>query len=141
MDNPANPSPTSSKSMNPLRLLLVDDNPRARHAMKALLFTHPEIQIVGEASNGREAIAAMETTHPDVILMDVQMPVMDGMEATRHIKSRWPQARVVALTIYPNFEEEARSAGADAFLVKGCSSEELLSAITGANDSATPAME
>jgi DNA-binding NarL/FixJ family response regulator len=122
------------KKMKPLRLLLVDDNPRTRRALKALLSVHPEIEIVGEASNGREAIAAVETTRPGVILMDVQMPVMDGLEATRRIKSRWPQVRVIALTMYPIYEEGARSAGADAFLVKGRPSEELLSTITAANN-------
>ncbi len=114
------------------RLIVADDNPRARHGMAALMSTHPEINIVGEASNGREAIIAVETAHPDVILMDVQMPIMDGVEATRQIKSRWPQVRVVALTIYPDREEEARSAGVDAFLLKGCPSDELLSVITSA---------
>lgn len=100
--------------------------------MAALMSTHPEIDIVGEASNGREAIVAVEAVHPDVILMDMQMHVMNGLEATRCIKLRWPQVRVIALTIYPNYEAEARLVGADAFFVKGCMSEELLSRITDA---------
>ncbi|MFZ5881127.1 MAG: response regulator [Chloroflexota bacterium] len=127
--------------MQPLQLLLVDDNPRARHGMIALMSTHPEIRIVGEASNGREAIAVMEAVHSDVILMDVQMPVMDGVEATRLIKRRWPRVRVVALTLHPNYDEKARLAGADAFLVKGCSSEELLSAILGMHNDADSTQE
>ncbi len=131
MDSPAIASPTSSRQTKPLRLLLVDDNPRARHGMIALMSTHPEIDIVGEASNGRESIAAMETLHPDVILMDVQMPVMNGMEATRLIKSRWPLVRVIALTIYPNYEAGTRSAGADAFLIKGCPVDEILTTVIG----------
>lgn len=132
MNSPTIVSPTVIRKPHPVRLLLVDDNPRARHGMAALMSTHPEINIVGEASNGREAITAVETAHPDVILMDVQMPVMDGVEATRCIKTRWPQVRVIALTIYSNYQAETRSAGADAFLVKGCPSAELLSMITGA---------
>lgn len=137
----ASPAPggTGRIASTPMRLLLVDDNPRARHSIVALMSTHPEIQIVGEVSNGHEAIAAIETVHPDVILMDIQMPLMDGMETTRLIKSCWPQVRVVTLTIYPHYEAESRSAGADAFLVKGCSSQEMLSAITGTNDRTDPA--
>lgn len=136
MTSPMIVSPTLSRRPHPIRLLLVDDNPRARHGLAALMSTHPEINIVGEASNGREAITAVETAHPDVILMDVQMPVMDGVEATRCIKTRWPQVRVIALTIYSNCQAETGSAGADAFLVKGCPSEELLSMIIGASKSA-----
>lgn len=132
MNPPTLVSPTVSRKPHPVRLLLVDDNPRARHGMAALMSTHPEINIVGEASNGREAITAVETAHPDVILMDVQMPIMDGVEATRCIKSRWPQVRVIALTIYSNYQVETRSAGADAFLMKGCPSEELLTLIISA---------
>ena len=114
-----------------VRLMLVDDSAHARHGMAALLSTHPEIDIVGEASNGQEAVAAMETIHPDVIIMDVQMPTMNGLDATRLIKNRWPDVKVIMLTIYSNFQEEARSAGADAFLMKGCPADELLSLVTG----------
>ena len=67
--------------------------------------------------------------HPDVVLMDVQMPVMDGLEATRRIKSRWPGVKVIALTMHAGYRAEALAAGADAFLLKGCSSDALQEAI------------
>ena len=66
---------------------------------------------------------------PDVVLMDIRMPAMDGIEATRAIKSRWPSVRVVAVTLYEEHRAEALAAGADAFLIKGCSPEELIGAI------------
>ena len=117
---------------NTIRLLLVDDNPHARRGMAALMSLHPEINIVGEASNGQEAIAAAETIQPEIIVMDVQMPIINGIDATRLIKDRWPHVKVIVLTIYPNYRVEAKFAGADAFLVKGCPAEELLSVVTGA---------
>lgn len=87
------------------------------------------IEVVGEASDGQEAVAQAESLHPDVILMDVQMPVMDGLEATRRIKSQWPEVKVVALTMHANYRSQALAAGADAFLLKGCTAEELQAAI------------
>jgi CheY-like chemotaxis protein len=71
----------------------------------------------------------VDVLHPDVVLMDVQMPVMDGLEAIRRIKRRWTAVRVIALTVYPSYRAEALGAGADDFLLKGCASKVLLAAI------------
>ena len=89
----------------------------------------PKVEVVGEAADGQEAMRLVAERQPEVVLMDAQMPVIDGLEATRLIKRRWPEVRVVVLTMYPTYRVEALAAGADAFLVKGCPSEELLKAI------------
>jgi DNA-binding NarL/FixJ family response regulator len=112
-----------------IRLLIADDAPRSRHGLRALLATWPEVEVIGEAADGREAMRLLGEYQPDVVLMDARMPVMDGLEATRLIKSKWPEIRVVVLTMYPAFRTQALAAGADAFLVKGCPPEELLEAI------------
>jgi DNA-binding NarL/FixJ family response regulator len=112
-----------------IRVLIADDRPHSRDALRALAATWPKVEVVGEAGDGREAVQLVEACRPDVALMDVRMPVMDGLAATRLIKERWPQVKVVILTMYPMHHKEALSAGADAFLVKGCSTDELLAAI------------
>lgn len=112
------------------RLLIVDDRPQSRDGLKALLATCPEVVIVGEAAEGGEAVHLVQECSPDVVLLDVRMPGMDGLEATRVIKHRWPLVRVVVLTIYASCRADALAGGADAFLVKGCPTEELLSAIS-----------
>jgi len=113
-----------------VRVLIADDQPRARHSLRSLLATWPEIEVVGEAADGQEAVQLAHTYRPDVILMDIRMPVMDGLAATRAIKNRWPEIRVVVLTMYTDHTpDEAFAAGADAFQVKGKPAEELLSAI------------
>ena len=114
-----------------IRLLIADDRPRSRHGMRALLTTWPRFDIVGEATDGQEAIRLVEQCQPDVVLIDVRMPLLDGLAATRLIKSRWPSVRVVVLSLYPFYRAEALAAGADAFLVKGCLVNELLGAILG----------
>lgn len=116
-----------------LRLLIVDDNPRARDGLSAFLSTQNGLQVISEASNGEEALAEVESQHPDLVLMDLQMPVMDGLQATRIIKQRWPQVKVIILTIYSEGESPARQAGADGFLVKGCSSEEMRETLCARN--------
>ena len=130
----------------PVRVLIADDNARSRNGLRALLGTirlklsdtpapdvadkaWPEVEVVGEAANGREAVRQVAKCRPDVVLMDARMPEMDGLEATRLIKNRWPGIKVVMLTLYPSFRAEALAAGADAFLVKGCSNEELIAAV------------
>jgi DNA-binding NarL/FixJ family response regulator len=122
-----------------IRLLIADDSHRSRGGLHALLATlrteehqgeaRPEVEVVAEAADGREAVRMVEQFRPDVVLMDARMPVMDGLEATRLIKNKWPEVKLVMLTVYRAFRTEALAAGADAFLVKGCPPEHLLEAI------------
>jgi DNA-binding NarL/FixJ family response regulator len=115
------------------KVLIADDNERARKALRALLATRkavgPEIEIVGEAADGRQVVQMVRAHSPDVVLMDAQMPQMDGLEATRQIKARWPEVRIVVVSIYASRRTQALAAGADRFLSKGCRVEELLEAI------------
>lgn len=111
------------------KIMIVDDSLRARCALKALISQQAGIEVTAEASNGQEAIHTLKQKTPDFVIMDVCMPVMDGLEATRAIKAKWPRVRVIVLTMYPENRAEAFEAGADAFLVKGCSVEEVLSVI------------
>ena len=125
-----------------IRLLIADDAPRSRDGLRALIGTlrlkrwadaEPEyareVEVVAEAADGREAVQLVEQFRPDVVLMDARMPVMDGLEATRLIKSKWPEVKLVMLTMYRTFRTEALAAGADRFVVKGCPPEHLLEAI------------
>jgi YesN/AraC family two-component response regulator len=112
-----------------IRVIIADDRPRSREGLRALLATCPEIEIVGEAANGREAVRLVEEHCPDVVLMDVRMPVMDGLEATRRIKIKHPQIHIIILTLYTTYRFTALAAGATAFLIKGDSSGELLETI------------
>jgi len=112
-----------------IRVLIADDNPHARDGLRALLQAWPGIEVIGEAANGGDAVGMAGELQPAVVLMDLRMPVVDGVEATRDIKARWPQVKVVVLTIYPIRRAEALAAGADAVLLKGCSMDELLKAI------------
>ena len=111
------------------RVLIADDRAHSRSGMRALLDLQPGIVLVGDAENGREAVRLVEELQPDVVLMDVKMPVLDGLEATRRIKEQWPEVRVVVLTIHPGYRAEALAAGADAFLVKGCPARDLRKAV------------
>jgi DNA-binding NarL/FixJ family response regulator len=111
------------------RVLIADDRPHSRRGLRAVLNLRPEIVIVGEAMDGEEAVRLVAALRPHVVLMDAKMPQMDGVEATRLIKERWPEIRVVVLTIHAGYQAEALAAGADAFLVKGGPREELLAAI------------
>jgi DNA-binding NarL/FixJ family response regulator len=111
------------------RVLIADDRPHARRGLRVVLDLRPEIVIVGEAVDGEEAVQLAEVLLPDVVLMDAKMPQLDGVEATRFIKERRPEIRVVLLTVHAGYRAEALAAGADAFLIKGCSREELLGAI------------
>ena len=112
-----------------VRVLIADDRSRSRQGLRALLATQSEISVVAEARNGQEALRLVEETRPDAVVMDARMPKMDGLAATRAIKERWPDVRVVVLTMYGSHRADALASGADAFLVKGCPAEVLLEAI------------
>jgi DNA-binding NarL/FixJ family response regulator len=114
-----------------IRVLLADDEPRARQSLRALLTTQPHVLLIGEATNGREALDLVNSGHPDVVLLDVRMPELDGLEATRQIKKRLPGTRVIVHSMYPEYRAEALAAGADAFIVKGDPPDELLRLISG----------
>lgn len=111
------------------KIMLVEDNIRARCALKALISQQEGIIVIAEASNGQEAIRNIEKEIPDIVLMDMRMPVMDGLEATKIIKARWPQIKIVILSMYADCQSDVLSAGADSFLAKGCNLEMLESII------------
>ncbi|GIK40275.1 MAG: hypothetical protein BroJett011_41080 [Chloroflexota bacterium] len=122
---------------NPIRVLIADDHPRSRRGLRALLATLPTIKVIGEAADGQEAVNLVETYQPDVVLMDAQMPVMDGLAASRCIKRQWPQIKIIMLTVYNGHRSEANAAGIDVFLAKGCPIEMLWSALTSAEASSS----
>jgi DNA-binding NarL/FixJ family response regulator len=113
------------------RVLIADDNPQVRQELRTLLPLAGDIAIVGEAGDGQEAIRLARVLRPDVVLMDLEMPVLDGYEATRQIKAGFPACWVVALTVhdYEAARQKASQSGVDIFLVKGGSVETLVQAI------------
>ncbi len=123
-------------------VLIADDQARARRSLRALLTAmrwsrngcseegEALIETVGEAGDGQVAIEQVELLHPDVVVMELHMPRLDGMTAIRIIKSRWPEIRIVVLTMYATARAAALESGADAFLLKGCPTTELLAALT-----------
>lgn len=122
-----------SHSQHAVRIIIADDNSRARRGLCAILATNPDISVVGEAAQGVEALELVETHHPQVALLDVCMPVMDGLEAARVIKDRWPQTRVILISISADHQNDALECGADTFLVKGCPSGDLISTVLGSH--------
>jgi CheY-like chemotaxis protein len=118
-----------------LRILIVDDQQRARRSLKALLATRFQLAETCEAANGREAIRCVEECKPDIVLMDARMPEMDGIEATRIIKTRSAHTPVIMLSMYPEYQAEALAAGASAFISKGEPPERLLEVLSKASSS------
>jgi len=116
---------------SPIRILVADDHAIVRKGIRALLVTEPDIEVVGEAENGREAVIETEKLRPDVILMDLVMPEMDGIEAIRRITARQPEARILVLTSFAADDKvfPAIKAGALGYLLKDSGPEELVQAI------------
>jgi DNA-binding NarL/FixJ family response regulator len=104
-----------------------------RRELWTLLPLAGDLEVVGEAADGEEAVRLAEALQPHVILLDLQMPVLDGYAAARHIKGRWPACRVVALTVHDDesTRQKASQAGVDVFLVKGSPLGTLVEAISG----------
>jgi len=115
----------------PIRVLLVDDHAIVRDGIRSLLKTQPDIEVAGEASNGRDAVSLAESLRPDVVLMDLVMPGMDGIEAIRLIMEGQPDSRILVLTSFSAEDKvfPAIKAGAMGYLLKDCDSEELVRAI------------
>jgi len=111
------------------KVLIIDDRITSRKGLRALMLTQPDIQVIGEAANGEKAIQFIKDNKPDVVIMDAFMPKMNGLDATRIIKKNWKGIRVVILTLHDDIREEAIAAGADAYLVKGCSPDRLIQEI------------
>ncbi len=101
-----------------IRVLIADDQPRARQGLRALLATCPAVEEIREAGNGKQALGLVEESQPDVVLMDVRMPEMDGLEAAHIVKARWPQVKVILLSMFGDYKADALAAGADAFVNK-----------------------
>ncbi|HTP02341.1 MAG TPA: response regulator transcription factor [Anaerolineales bacterium] len=118
----------------PTRLLLVDDHAVVRSGLRMLLSSESDVEIIGEASTARQALEAAGETRPDVILMDIGLPDMSGIDATREIKKRFPDISVVALTIHEDEEYffKMLEAGASGYVPKRAAPEELLTAIRAA---------
>lgn len=114
-----------------IRVLLVDDHRLMRDGLRALLGTEPDLEVVGDASGGREAIALSALLHPDVVLMDVGMPGLTGMETTRRIVEARPATRVIGLSMHADHAcvRGMLEAGASGYLLKDAASVELVRAI------------
>src|SRR5881628_1163980 len=115
----------------PIRVLLVDDHELVRQGVASMLAKAEDLTIVGEARTGREAIEVARKELPDVILMDVRMPDMDGLEATRRIKEERSRTAIIILTMHenPTYLREAVRSGAAGYLLKDVSRDELLDAV------------
>ena len=120
--------------MKKIRVLIVDDHTLVRDGIRSLLALAADIEIVGEAADGREALEKVRRLTPDVVLMDLAMPIMGGLEATRRIRKEFPKTRVLALTQYDDSEYviPVIEAGACGFITKMMAFSELASAIQAA---------
>jgi DNA-binding NarL/FixJ family response regulator len=117
--------------MGRIRVLIVDDLERVRQGLRTVLELTDDLEVVGEAGTGLEAIELVDRLEPDVVLMDLEMPALDGLEATQRIKDRHPGTGIVVVTLYDDTSnrERAKRAGADAFVDKAAPFDTVLSTI------------
>jgi len=120
-----------SASSTPIRILVAEDHLVARVGVGAIVNMQPDMKVVGEASNGQQAVEMYRKIRPDVVLLDMRMPIMSGVDAARAIKTEFPEAKMVALTTYGGDEDirRALAAGIQAYLTKDVLHDELLKAI------------
>ena len=117
--------------MQPISILLADDDPALRRCLRRVVEVDPRLRVGWEAENGLQAVVLAEHNHPDLILMDAQMPRMDGIEATRCLRQRDPELCILVMSVYEQLRTQALAAGANAFVTKDCGCEALRAAIHG----------
>ena len=124
-------SPDASSSPGQARILLVDDHALLRSGVAHIINQEPDLRVIAEAENGLEAVAAFQLHQPDVTLLDLRMPVMEGVEAVRQIRAIDPRARVIVLTTYDTDDEisQALKAGAKAYALKDIAADDLIACI------------
>ena len=128
--------------MSRTRILLADDHDLFREGLAGLIDAQPDLEVVGQGADGLEALALARDLHPDLIVIDIKMPVCDGLEATRLIRAAWPEARIVILTVHDEDEKlfEAIKAGASGYILKDTNSTDFLRSVRGsvAGEAALP---
>src|SRR5215211_6594534 len=122
------------------RLAIIDDHELARESLRKMLSVESDIEIVGEAANGRQALLLCSRLRPDLILMDVRMPEMDGLAATKEVKERYPETSVLMLTMHenPDYLLEALKAGAAGYVLKDAPQEEIIEAVRRVRNGESP---
>ena len=124
--------------METTKILLVDDHQVVRDGLRHMIELEEDMEIVGEAGEARDAIAKVEALSPDVILMDIKMPGVDGVELTRQVKQKHPSANIIMLTLYDEYLTQAIEAGAVGYLLKDIKREELIRAIRAVREGRSP---
>jgi two-component system, NarL family, response regulator DegU len=131
---------TPENARKPTRLAIVDDHELTRQSLHNMLFDETDIEVVGEAANGRQALLLCSRLRPDLILMDVRMPEMDGLAATKEVKERYPKTSVMMLTMHenPDYLLEALKAGAAGYVLKDAPQEEIIEAVRRVRNGESP---
>jgi two-component system response regulator DegU len=131
---------STGEKREPTRLAIVDDHELARDGLRDMLSDEPDLEVVGEAANGREALTLCSRLHPELVLMDVRMPEMDGLRATKELKRRYPRISVLMVTMHenPDYLLEALKAGAAGYVLKDASQDEVISAVRRVREGESP---
>ncbi len=124
--------------MSMIRILLVDDHEVVREGVRKMLELEEDMKVVAQASSGQEALTQAMTFSPDIALMDIKMPGMDGIEATRRLKEQNPECKILVLTLYSEYLPHAAGAGADGYIRKDLRREELVQAIRDVMEGRSP---
>jgi DNA-binding NarL/FixJ family response regulator len=112
-----------------LNILLIDSHEDIINGLRGMLSQSPDFTIVGDAADGIEALEKISSLSPNIVITNIKMPGMDGLELTHVIKTKWPEIKVIILTLYDQYTQRARDIGADAYLLKDIKSTELISTI------------